>query len=224
LLQARDAHLAGAARGLVFQLVGSLGTLPRAAVAAQLAALTAADRQLLARLGIRIGRESIWLAGLGKYGVTALKRSLWALHAGQAVPPLPAERPLSMRCEPGAPEAYYNAIGYCTVAGLAIRVDALERLAKLACLRARQGPFAVTEQLIGSIGCPAVDLEPVLRNLGFRRQAGDGTSIFALPGRDRAPATTNGGAAHPRRKRRRRKPLRSGDSPFARLSDLRFGK
>ncbi|MGH6930498.1 MAG: disulfide oxidoreductase, partial [Dongiaceae bacterium] len=69
LWRAREADLAGAARGVVFQLVANLGLLPRSVGAAQLAALTAADRQALARLGVHLGRESIWLPGQGKPGL-----------------------------------------------------------------------------------------------------------------------------------------------------------
>src|SRR5262249_56591940 len=72
LWRARDADLTGPARGLAFQLVGGLGTLPRQAVSGQIAALAAADRQALARVGVHIGRESGWLPPLGQPAAAAL--------------------------------------------------------------------------------------------------------------------------------------------------------
>src|SRR5713101_9614813 len=57
LLRARDADLAGAARGLVFQLGEALGSLPAGDVAEQRAALDLNDRKALARLGVRLGTE-----------------------------------------------------------------------------------------------------------------------------------------------------------------------
>ena len=95
LWRAREADLAGPARGLVFQLVADLGVMPRAAAAAQLAGLKPADRDALARLGVHLGRESIWLPGHGKTAVVMLKRLLWAAHN---------ERPLDLRHSRSAPQ------------------------------------------------------------------------------------------------------------------------
>jgi ATP-dependent RNA helicase SUPV3L1/SUV3 len=225
LWRAREADLAGgAARGLVFQLVAGLGVLPRAAVGAQLAALTAGDRRALAGLGVHIGRESIWLPGHGKPGVAALKRLLWAVHAEQPPPSRPRERPLSGRPEPGLPESYHLALGYRLVAGLAVRVDALERLSQAASALARQGPFAATEALAGSIGCTAADLSAVLQAIGFRRRGAGGDATFTAGRRhgNRTGRAAAAGASSGRRRRRR--PPASGESPFARLADLRLGK
>ena len=60
---ARHAELDGAARGLVFQLCEALGMLPARAVAAQCAALSGDDRKLLARLGVRLGTETVYFDG-----------------------------------------------------------------------------------------------------------------------------------------------------------------
>ncbi len=221
LWRAREAALAGAARGLVFQLVAGLGVLPRAAVAAQVAALTAGDRRALARLGVHVGRESIWLPGYGKPGVGALKRLLWAAHAGQPVPPGGRERRLSYRPDPGVPEACCLAAGYRLVAGLAIRVDALERLSQAASLLARQGPFAPTEALAASIGCGAEDLAPVLQAIGLRRRAARGQITFTAGRRgsnSAPPAVADDGL----QRRPRRRPAEAGESPFSRLAGLRF--
>ncbi|MGE0119506.1 MAG: helicase-related protein [Dongiaceae bacterium] len=222
LWRAREADLAGgAARGLVFQLVAALGVLPRAAVGAQLAALTAGDRRALAGLGVHIGRESIWLPGHGKPGVAALKRLLWAVHADQPLPPRRRERPLSGRPEPGLPESYHLTLGYRLVAGLAVRVDALERLSQAASTLARQGPFVATEALAGTIGCTTADLPAVLQAIGFRRHGAGGDAAFTA---GRRPGRTGRAAAAGDAAPSRRRPPASGESPFARLADLRLGK
>jgi ATP-dependent RNA helicase SUPV3L1/SUV3 len=222
LWRAREATLPGAARGLVFQLVANLGVLPRGAVAGQLAALTAADRQALSRLGVHLGRESLWLPGHGKPAVAALKQLLWAVHA-EVPPPVQRGRPLSFWPESALPESYYLALGYRLIAGLAVRADALERLSKAASLLARQGPFAATDALAGLIGSNTDDVAAVLPAIGYRRQADDAHTAFAAPRRHRRRRTAVGEQAASRRSRHAR-PAASGDSPFAPLAQLRFGK
>jgi ATP-dependent RNA helicase SUPV3L1/SUV3 len=198
--------------------------LPRGAVAGQLAALTADDRRALARLGIHLGRESIWLPGHGKPGPGELKRLLWAVHADQPAEPVPPARPLSYRPEPAPPEPCLLAQGYRLVAGLAIRVDALERLSKAAHLLARQGPFAATDALAALIGASLDDLGTTLSAIGYRPRVGDDGATFTSL-RHRRKGRTAGGdqpSSRPRRPPRRRPA--AGDSPFARLAQLRFGK
>ncbi|MEX0697407.1 MAG: disulfide oxidoreductase, partial [Dongiaceae bacterium] len=105
LWRAREAALAGPARGLVFQLVEALGTLPRRAAAAQADALLPADRRRLAGLGLRIGTESIWLPALADRAAAALAGLLWAVHGGVEPPPPPAAAgaPVAqLRPRPGA--------------------------------------------------------------------------------------------------------------------------
>jgi ATP-dependent RNA helicase SUPV3L1/SUV3 len=224
LWRAREADLAGAARGLAFQLVANLGVLPRGAVAGQLAALTAGDRQALARLGVHLGRESIWLPGHGKPGLGALRRLLWAVHAEQPLPADPRGRALSWRPDPVLPESHYLALGYRLAGGLAIRVDALERLSKAAYLLARQGPFAATEALAGMIGAAAGDLADVLPSIGYRRHVVDGQATFGSARRHRKGRAGDQGSPTRKTRPRRPRPPASGDSPFAGLSQLRFGK
>jgi len=226
LWRAREADLAGPARGLVFPLVANLGVLARAAAAAQLAGLKPADREALARLGVHLGRESIWLPGHGNPAVVSLKRVLWAAHNERPLLSDGPDQTLSLSLEPGLSETGYLALGYRTIGGRAVRVDALERLSKGAHLLARQGAFTPTDALAGLIGCTAEELAPVLQALGFRRQPGDGQATFALRRRGRQlemPAVANGHTP-PRRRRRRPAKVAPGDTPFARLADLRFGK
>jgi hypothetical protein len=48
--------------------------------------LKPADREALARLGVHLGRESIWLPGHGNPAVVMLKRVLWAANNERPLP------------------------------------------------------------------------------------------------------------------------------------------
>ncbi len=206
------APLGGAARGLAYQLIDSLGTLPRPVARAQLAALTAADRAALGRLGVRIGRESVWLPGLARSDATALKGLLWTTQHGKPALVAPAPQLVSMARDPALPDSYYLAIGFRVAGGIVVRADALDRLAKAAHALARQGPFAATDNLGALLSADAATLDAVLTAIGFRRQGEGGNATYV-----------------PRRSRRRANPAEQAaggtlDSPFARLKDIRFGK
>src|SRR3546814_11554937 len=64
LIRTQEAELTPAGRGLLFQLVEALGTLPRRPLAAQIDALTKADRKALAELGVRLGAASLFMPKL----------------------------------------------------------------------------------------------------------------------------------------------------------------
>ena len=86
LYRAREAELPGPARGLVFQLAEALGSLPAPELAPLRAALGPADRKALARLGVRLGAETVYLAPLLKPPAAALRGLLMGGAAGRAHP------------------------------------------------------------------------------------------------------------------------------------------
>src|SRR5262249_26964683 len=61
---AAKAELPPVLRGIVFQLIEHLGALPRRRLADPLNGLAAEQRTALAALGVRFGRETVWIGGL----------------------------------------------------------------------------------------------------------------------------------------------------------------
>jgi len=240
------APLAGAARGLAFQLSEALGALARNAIRDQLDALTRSDRRALAELGVQIGRVSVWVRPVQNAKAARLAQMLLALHRGRLAPPAPQRRPPSFRPPPEDDAAALHAGGYRLVGGRAVRIDALERLAAAAITLGKQGPFAATEALAATVGVSPDELAPVLQGLGYRRQGTGAEATFERQRRkvrgDRAgksdekntarrrrrstakPDTADRAAATPgRTPRKRAKPARP-DSPFAVLADIDWGR
>ncbi len=223
LYRAAEADAGPQARGLLFQLGQALGTLPRRSVAAQVAALTKADRKALGRLGLRLGAAALFFPDLLRPRATALRSLLWTVHAGRPaadpprVPGLRLDREVAaLPDEPG----FWQAVGYLRVGagatGLAVRVDALERLAREARTLAAQGAFAATPRLTDLVGLVEEDFAAVMKLLGYEARRDEAGISFAPRGRTAGPK----GKA-PRGKRRPRRP--DGDSPFAKLRDLKIG-
>jgi ATP-dependent RNA helicase SUPV3L1/SUV3 len=209
---AADAGVAGATRGVLFQLIEALGLLPRRELAAQ---LPLADLKTLRRLGVRLGRESLWFPALASAaGLAAL---LWCVKAGRAPAPLPPRRPASLVRDPALPAEFYHAVGYRLAGSLVVRADALERLSDLAHRLADQGPFLPVEALRQCIQCDMAALPAVIAALGYRSVEEAGELRFHAPARRKASRPT-------KRRRAKRKPRHLPDSPFAALRDIKFQK
>ncbi|MCF8482318.1 MAG: helicase [Rhodospirillum sp.] len=129
----RDADLKGAARGLAFQLVEALGTLSRRGgdeqMDSQVRALEEEDRKALARVGVRLGVESLFMPDLLKPDPQRLLAILWRLWNGREGGTVPADGRVSFPVDARAPHAFYRAIGYRVVGNTAVRVDMIERFA-----------------------------------------------------------------------------------------------
>jgi len=195
LLALRQAPLQGAARGLAHQLAEGLGSISTASALGQLRPLAAADRKALARLGVQLGTETVFLTALLKPQAQALRAVLWGAFTGEAPSsPVPGPKPAVPAAD--SPPAMLAAVGYPVVGGVAVRADMLERFALEARTLARQSPFQSSRLLLSLLGLGSEATASVLTGLGY----GKGAEGFA-------PA--------PRPKPRRRKPAPVSDSPFA---------
>ena len=221
LMRARSANLGAAARGLVFQLCEKLGALMNPPPQIW-DGLSSSDRKRLKALGLHIGLAGIYFPALERPAPVEARAQLWAAHNGVAPPLYPKDATVSMLIAPGVPEGFYQAIGYRPFRdrrgfGLAIRIDAVERLLREALRLARQGAFVATPALCGVAKCSADDLVPVLTDLGFVAAADpSGVSFRLRPRRDKSRK----GKSRVRAARIRA----DADSPFAKLRDLDLGK
>jgi ATP-dependent RNA helicase SUPV3L1/SUV3 len=209
LFCAGDTALSAPARGLAFQLEEALGSLRTNAVAPLLQALSRADRKALARLGIRLGVESVYHDPLLAPDAVALRGLLWAVAAREAVPVPPAAAGAPR--DPAVSAETYAAMGYRVLGPRVLRVDRVEVLAARLRRLARQGGFAVTPELARLADCGVDELPAVLSVLGYRTTGRGAGERFAAR---RHPAR------HRRGDRRRRPRPENIDSPFAKLKEL----
>jgi ATP-dependent RNA helicase SUPV3L1/SUV3 len=233
------AKLSGPARGLLFQLAESLGLLPRQAASAQLRGLTKADRKALGSLGLRLGRDSVFLpelldSGPLGPGATRLGALLCAVHRRRRLPELPAPGILAFEAGPELDDTLCRALGYRRLArdaepgmALALRADALERLAQAAYRLSEQGFFTPTPKLGRLTGCSAAELEIALAAIGYRVRRDDTGVSF---GRARPRKGSGAGGRKASKRGAERAPKKgpktgpASDSPFAKLRDIERGK
>jgi ATP-dependent RNA helicase SUPV3L1/SUV3 len=202
--------LAGAARGLAFQLANALGCLAAADIAMPPGALDRDSRRVLSRLGVRFGTETIYFEALLAADSVRFRALLWAVHQGCGVPPLPGarHRGKAVAVDPDLPHSFYAAIGRRRLGGLALRPDRLERLAQAARQRARFGRFAADPELAALAGVAPEGLRGVLLALGYRAVVEGDVEVFVSAKR-RQPRVA------PQSKPRE-------GHPFAKLKELKF--
>jgi ATP-dependent RNA helicase SUPV3L1/SUV3 len=171
LFALRESAPAGAARGLVFVLAESLGSVRRRDVAEQVAALTRADRKALSRLGVTLGRLTVFLPALLRPPAIRLRARLFAVRRGGPTAPGPQGEP-SVPIDPALPGAFYLACGYQPAGRRAVRVDRLDRAASVAARLSRTGPFVAPRELPSILGCPETEVPSVLSSIGYVERDG----------------------------------------------------
>jgi len=229
LIRLQQAPISGAARGLAFQIGEKLGSVSRQQALGEIAALDRTDRQTLRRLGVHIGRESIYVGALLKPVAVGLRGLLWSLYHGTRITIPPPGR-VSARKAPGVTEEDCLSIGFRLMGELAVRVDMVERIALLAWSIGKQSPrFVIGPELLSLAGCRHEQMAVILGRLGYIRDVSEGTVYFRY--------------RHARRQKKNRKtPNATGteirsrtsgpqlasdavfdeNSPFARLKEFRF--
>ena len=203
LCSALLAPLNGAARGVVWQLGQSLGSMPRKNIADLLGALTEEDRRELSRLGVRFGTESIYFLSALKPRAQFLRNLLWSNGRGVEPPAPPKAGAISISNFGDAPADYPERIGFRRLGVIAVRIDILERfLVDLRKLGGKDGLFKITAPLCIRLGLKEKDMKGVLERLGYQSNV-DGEW-----------------SRRPRSKKRRPTERKNNDSPFASLAAL----
>ena len=190
----------GAMRGLLHTLALGLGTVPRKNIAPQISSLSDKERARLAQWGIRLAPHDVFVSWLLKPPMIALRGLLHSVCSGHELPVLNGSAafpaPASLDRQDAA------SLGYAALAGLWVRVDALDRFTNKAAALSKASPkgFTPPPGLAQSLGITPDAVERLLQALGY----GKHPSGFTLTPR----------------KHHRTKPTLNPDSPFAVLKNL----
>ena len=166
-------QLSGAAKGFVWQIYEGLGTVERRLVSAQLRETTDSDKPLLAKAGLRVGTETVYLPDMLKPAPISLRVLLWCLY-NQTFPDCgpPPEGRVSITLPEGADDVdagFWMAAGYRRLGPRIMRVDMVERVAALVRAAAREGIFEITDDMLSLAGVGRDDMALMLVDLGCRQ-------------------------------------------------------
>lgn len=170
LLQLARSDLSGGARGIVFQVLEGLGNAPAEGLRAMVKELDDQGRKDLARVGVRLGTENLYIPQLLKPKAVALRGLLWSVHHGRFPEEgLPPEGRVQVVRRPETPTEYDIALGYQRLGGRAIRIDMVERIAALIRQSARNGPFPINPDMLSLAGVDHETFAAILNDLGYRK-------------------------------------------------------
>lgn len=170
-------NLTGAARGLAFQLIESLGSLPRKRAAEQIKNLGQNERRTLRRMGVKIERASVYIPALLKPISSSFCATLWVVfHSPETLPTYPRFGRVSVDKVHNSTAEFYEAAGYRVCGDVAVRLDILERLAALAWEASKKGTFQIDAAMLATIGRGKKEASQILTALGYSiKQGKDGT-------------------------------------------------
>lgn len=170
---AEDRRCSGPLRALLVQLVEAGGAIARTEAEPLIAALDAPARQVLQRLGVRLGSLDIFCAAMIRADCQAMLRLMRAVRSGAALPGAldPAIENLravvAATALPGEGHPAYRMLG-----DQALRVDMAEKLIRAAHdAKGNAASFAIDPALAISMGLSAANAERLMRAAGFRREA-----------------------------------------------------
>ena len=161
--------LSGTAKGITYQLFEAFGTLPTARVGGQLRDLSETDKPQLARLGIRMGVESLYMAEMLKPASIKLRAVLWSVHNSsfpEGGPP--PEGRVSINAVDGVADDYWLITGYRRLGTKVMRVDMVERVSALVRAAARAGQFKMTDDMLSLAGVSRDEMKAMILDLGCR--------------------------------------------------------
>ena len=161
--------LSGTAKGIAYQLFEAFGTLPTARVGGQLRDLSETDKPQLARLGIRMGVESLYMVEMLKPASIKLRAVLWSVHNSsfpEGGPP--PEGRVSINAVDGVADDYWLITGYRRLGTKVMRVDMVERVSALVRAAARAGQFKMTDDMLSLAGVSRDEMKAMILDLGCR--------------------------------------------------------
>ena len=158
----------GMARGIAFQMLEKLGTIPRRMIARDFRGVEREGRFQMKQLGIWLGSASLYIPSLLKPAPAGLRLFLWALYNDmERLPEVPVAGLCTIAIDEKAPRTFYEVSGYRVVGKNAVRLDMLERLANAARETSLKGPFPSDPDLMSLVGTSGDDFVEIMAYLGY---------------------------------------------------------
>ncbi|MDC6451850.1 helicase-related protein [Alphaproteobacteria bacterium] len=161
-------NLSGKALGIAYQVYEGMGSAKTSNLSMSVSNLSESDKRNLARLGLRLGVETIYLPNLLKPLSISLRALLWSVY-NNSFPELgpPPDGRVSVVVGSDINHDYYRALGFVPLGNLAIRADIAERLSALIRVEARIGKFKINDAMLSISGSTKIQMEGMLYDLGY---------------------------------------------------------
>ena len=167
--------LSGVARGVAYQVYEGLGVVPSGQVSDLLKELDEEGKAQLARRGIRLGIDMIYMPDLLKPAEIEVKALLYGLWFGEWNDfKFLSSGVVAFDKGKGGSDEYWLALGYRRLGERYVRVDIGERLSALVRQAARSGKFSISEEMVSLVGTTHEHMQAMVVDLGYRRVKSEG--------------------------------------------------
>ncbi len=166
-----DSKLSPSMRAIQFNIFENLGTLSIDKFSSFLKDLSVEDKNIISKLGIRIGAKYFFVPNFLKKASMELLAVLWCVYNEykfNGFLPLPKDGRVSFITTAEMEEGYWSSIGYLKLNNFAIRVDVFERIFFIARQKIKSGPFLDSADLMNPVGCNREQLKDILSFCGFK--------------------------------------------------------
>ncbi|CAN0279984.1 unnamed protein product, partial [Discosporangium mesarthrocarpum] len=214
------------ARGLAYQVVEGLGSLPRQRVVKDVRELSKEDRSALRSCGVRIGAETLFVPSLVKPKAVQWRAMLWKLFNERETAPPPGAGLVTVPAGDDLPEDFLEACGYAKLGCRAVRIDVLDRIAIDLQRQSRAGKMEIGAAQLNLLGLSMEDARPVFEGLGYVAEEVGEELTWKWGGRrkpksDRPKRPKQNKPKRTEKRTPKPKPI-DENSPFAKLKDLKF--
>ncbi len=146
-------ELSSKVKAINFHLFEGLGHTSVKNIPFQIQKINENDRLAIAKLGIRLGVNLIYLPILLKPKIIKLKAILWSIYNNKFfVNHLPEEGRVNCQMNKNVKEDFYFFIGYIPCGNIGLRLDIYERLSALVRKEGKKTKFKITEEMLSIAG------------------------------------------------------------------------
>jgi len=173
-------NLSPGAKGIAFRLLEELGLIRRNKIENEIKILDQKSRQELRKMGVKIGKFSIFFPATVKPKATELLISLWINFSEKNYNQndiklirenLPKPGITSCALNPNISHEIYKLLGYLIIGKMVIRADIIERLDKIIYNEidkdSKDKSFLVNDEMISLLGCSRENMKLIIKDLGF---------------------------------------------------------
>ena len=173
-------NLSPGAKGIAFRLLEELGLIRRNKIENEIKILDQKSRQELRKMGVKIGKFSIFFPATVKPKATELLISLWINFSEKNYNQndiklirenLPKPGITSCALNQNISHEIYKVLGYLVIGKMVIRADIIERLDKIIYNEidkdSKDKSFLVSDEMISLLGCSRENMKLIIKDLGF---------------------------------------------------------
>ena len=125
------------------------------------------EEKIIAKLGLRIGTDIIYLPNMLKPKAISLRSILWSVYNNLSAKVLPEPGRVNVSMDLDISNDFYKSIGFYPFKTIAIRVDILERLKAIIRNEAKENKFQINEAMLSIAGVNKEQMEEILVFLDY---------------------------------------------------------